>query len=97
MKRLTVSDFFKLHNLYVDNGYVMCVMDGYSPQFKKGMFYRCQKGIIISGSSFNISSVEESHFNKMFIPLEGSPAKLTKRDRLLIKIRTNVKAPGLPL
>lgn len=97
MKRLTVSDFFKLHNLYVDNGYVMCVMDGYSPQFKKGLFYKYQNGSIISGSSLNISSVEENHFNRMFIPLEGSPANLTKKDRLLIKIRTNVKAPGLPL
>lgn len=91
--RLSVTDFFKSHNITLKkDGYVMCVDDGYSPQFDKGKFYKVANKIIRSGYSFNISSVDDQVFHKLFIPLQGEPDKLTLRDKLLIQIRTNVSA-----
>lgn len=90
--RITVKEFFNSHSIdFHKNGHVMCVEDGYAPQFDKGKFYEVKNGVLKSGFSFNLSSVDDQVFHRLFIPLQGDPNNLTLRDRLLIKIRYDVQ------
>jgi len=85
--KLSVLDFFNSHRMNVssvDGRHVMCVDNGYSPQFVKGEFYSIERGSISPGLgfSFKVSDIDEKVFNKLFIPLQGDPDNLTMRDRL---------------
>jgi hypothetical protein len=88
MSKLSVQDWIESHNLSKDINYVYCICDDFSPDFIKGQTYKIinAKKKYIKSSTLRL--INSKVFDIMFIPLTGSFANLSIRDKLMIKIRT---------
>ncbi|CAG7581651.1 MAG: hypothetical protein SLAVMIC_00948 [uncultured marine phage] len=99
---LTIDKWFKSHRIYINpkaTYHVFCVDNGYQPHFNKGTYYKVETDVRenesvtrILSPKYNIKRMDDHSINKLFIPLEGKPSKLSMRDKLMIEIRyKNVK------